>query len=47
MNNKVIGVLAGALVGWVVDQIATDVFEALGVPKRTATIAGGIIGGLL
>jgi F0F1-type ATP synthase assembly protein I len=47
MEKKIVGILIGAVVGWVVDQIATDVFEQMGVPPKTATTLGTIAGALL
>lgn len=46
MEGKVIKVVFGLAVGWILSQVATDVLEAVGVPKHTATVAGGIIGWL-
>lgn len=38
--------IAGLVIGWIVSEVAKDIFEAIGVPKHTATVAGGIIGAL-
>lgn len=45
--EKIIKVVVGAAIGWVVSQVATDELEAFGVPKHTATVVGGVIGGLI
>jgi uncharacterized membrane protein YeaQ/YmgE (transglycosylase-associated protein family) len=38
--------IIGLLIGWVASEIAKDALEAVGLPKHTATVAGGIIGAL-
>lgn len=40
-------IIAGLLIGWAVSEVAADVLVAAGVPKHTATIAGGVIGALV
>jgi hypothetical protein len=45
--DRLIKVAALAAVGWLLGEIATEELQAVGVPKHAATIAGGIIGGLI
>jgi hypothetical protein len=45
--EKLIKVVALAAAGWLVGEIATEELEAIGIPKRAATIVGGIIGGVI
>lgn len=45
--EKAIKVLIGLAVGWFISEAATDVLEELGVPKHTATVAGGFIGAIV
>jgi hypothetical protein len=45
--SRVIKVVIMAAVGWLVGEIATEELEAIGVPKHTATVVGGVNGGLI
>lgn len=45
--ERVIKVVILAAVGWLVGEIATEELQAIGVPKHTATVVGGVIGGLI
>jgi hypothetical protein len=45
-RKKIIGILVGLVVGWLVDEVATDALEAAGLPKHTAKVVGGVIGAL-
>lgn len=47
MEKKVVTTLIGLALGWIVSQIATEILEGAGVPKHTATVAGGVIGALV
>jgi hypothetical protein len=40
-----IGIMAA--VGWLVGEVVTDELEARGIPKRAATVIGGLIGGVI
>lgn len=46
MERKIIGALIGLVVGWLVDEVATDALEAAGLPKHTAKVVGGVIGAM-
>ena len=45
--DKAIKIIIGAVVGLIVGEIAQDVLMELGVPKRAATVAGGVIGAIV
>jgi hypothetical protein len=47
MMERLIKIAALAAIGWLLGEIATEELEVVGVPKRTATIVGGVIGGLI
>jgi hypothetical protein len=47
MEKKLIGALAGLVFGWIVEQVAAEVLEAVGVPKHAAKAAGAVIGSAL
>jgi hypothetical protein len=40
-----VGVLVA--VGWLIGEIATEELEAIGIPKQTAMVIGGDIGGMI
>jgi len=44
--DKLIGAVIGLVIGRVVAEVAAGVMESVGIPKHTATVAGGIIGAL-
>jgi hypothetical protein len=45
LEKKIIGVLSGLVVGWLVVEVATDALEAAGLPKHTAeVVVGGVVG---
>ena len=45
--NKVAGIAAGLIVGWVVEQATKDILHRVGVDPRAARVAGAIAGALL
>jgi hypothetical protein len=45
--ERLIKVIALAAVGWLVGEIAAEELTAVGVPKQTATVVGGVIGSLI
>jgi uncharacterized membrane protein YeaQ/YmgE (transglycosylase-associated protein family) len=45
--DRIIRIAAGLLIGWVASEITEDALREIGVPKKAATIAGGIAGAIL
>ena len=47
MDKKLLGLLVGAAVGWLVKQAVAEALEDAGIPLHVATVAGAIAGALV
>lgn len=45
--DKLIGAAIGLAISWVVSEVAEDILRELGIPKKAAKAAGGIIGAVI